>query len=29
MKRSYLPLILLPLLAILCGLLLWTDWQSG
>ena len=29
MKKSYLPLILLPLLAILCGLLLWTDWQSG
>ena len=29
MKRSYLPLILLPLLAILCGLLLWTGWQSG
>ncbi len=29
MKRSYLPLILLPLLALLCGLLLWTGWQSG
>lgn len=29
MKRSYLPLILLPLLALLCGLLLWVGWQNG
>lgn len=29
MKKSYLPLILLPLLTIFCCLLLWTSWQSS